>query len=263
MMLYRLIQRPELMQRLRDNPALAAAAGTPNNALQTNTPTPTATPGPTATATPLPNHYIWVPWRSQYDGTNYAAANCGPACLSMAMSYYGEWWSTKGVRKSTNDISGVIGIDEGTDWPSLSLAAKNRGFTLIGLYDDGPGYHKWTIDELSKQIEQEHPVILLVRYRDLLDHENSTYYGDHYIVFLGTMADGRVVYHDPAFQNEKEGAYKIMGQKEFIKAWTNTSVGQVCTGMALVWEQEGRKWDDPAAVTPTAPTPGPTKPAGN
>lgn len=211
----------------------------------TDTPTPTATPAPTATATPtpVPNNYIWIPWRSQFDGSAYASSNCGPASLGMAMSYYGEWWSTAGIRKSTNERSGVVGLDDGTDWPSLAYAAEKRGFTVVGLYDSAGNYRKWTIDDLVKETDQERPVILLVRFRALPGHTGSSYYGDHYIVFLGLMADGRVVYHDPAFYEEIDGSYRIMGQQTLLEAWGNTSVGQQYTAMSLVWEHEARKWD--------------------
>ncbi|MGQ9676928.1 MAG: C39 family peptidase [Chloroflexota bacterium] len=229
-------------------PLTSASLGTdtykPLGALDsTDTSTPTATPASTATATPVPNNYIWIPWRSQFDGSAYASSNCGPASLGMAMSYYGEWWSTAGIRKSTNERSGVVGLDDGTDWPSLAYAAEKRGFTVVGLYDSAGNYRKWTIADLVKETDQERPVILLVRFRALPGHAGSSYYGDHYIVFLGLMADGRVVYHDPAFYEEIDGSYRIMGQETLLEAWGNTSVGQQYTAMSLVWEHEARKWD--------------------
>lgn len=212
------------------------------------TPTATPTPAATATPTPEPNNYIWIPWRSQYDSSPYASSNCGPASLGMAMSYYGEWWSTASIRRSTNERSGVVGFDDGTDWPSLAYAAETRGFTVVGLYDSAGSYREWTIDDLVKETDQEHPVLLLVHFRSLPGHDDSTYYGDHYIVFLGLMADGRVVYHDPAYHHEIDGSYRIMGQETLLEAWGNTSVGQRYTAMSLVWEHEGRKWDDSTAA---------------
>lgn len=204
-----------------------------------------------ATPTPVPNRYIWIPWRSQFDGSPYAASNCGPACLGMAMSYYGEWWSTGSIRQSTNERSGVTGFDEGTDWPSLQYGAETRGFTVVGLYDSSGAYRKWTIDDLVKETDQGHPVLLLVHFRSLPDHVNSSYNGDHYIVFLGLMADGRVVYHDPAYSAEVDGAYRIIGQETLLEAWANTSVGQQCTAMSIVWDHDARKWDDTTVAQPT------------
>ena len=225
-------------------------------AARTPTPTPAAVlPGfttPTVTPTPVPNRYIWIPWRSQLDGSPYASSNCGPASLGMAMSYYGEWWSTKSIRTSTNDYSGVSGFDDGTDWPSLKYAAETRGFTVIGLFNASGGYREWTIDDLVGETDQGHPVLLLVRYRGLPGHEHSTYGGDHYIVFLGLMADGRVVYHDPAFYEEIDGSYRITSQETLMDAWAHTSAGLRCTAMSVVWEHESRKWDDPNAAEPAS-----------
>ncbi len=206
---------------------------------------------PAATPTPPPNNYIWVPWRSQFDGTTYAAGNCGPASLGMAMAYFGEWWSTSGIRKSTNEIMGAVSYDEGTDWPSLKYAAEKRGFKVVGLYESSGGYREWTMDELVREMEQGHPALLLVRQRSLPGHTGSSYDGEHYIVFLGLMADGRVVYHDSAFNDEIEGSYKIMSQETLMKAWVDTSVGLRYTAMSLVWEHEGRKWDESPVTQPT------------
>ena len=226
------------------DPSPSVSAPTPTRApALADMPMPTAAPMATPTPSPVPNNYIWIPWRSQFDGTAYASSNCGPAALGMAMSYYGEWWSSDGIRRSTNAWSGITGVDEGTDWASLKYAAEARDFKVAGLYDDAGAYRKWTIDDLVKEVEQGHPVILLVRYRSLPGNANADFGGDHYIVFLGLMADGRVVYHDSAYDEEIEGAYRIMSQEVLLEAWGNTSVGQQFTAMSLVWEDEGRMWD--------------------
>ncbi|MBI4317206.1 MAG: C39 family peptidase [Chloroflexi bacterium] len=235
----------------------APSSGTSTTAallLPTATPTSTATPTATATPTPKPNNYIWVPWRSQFDGTSYAAGNCGPASLGMMMSYFGEWWSTHGIRKSTMDISGAVPFDAGTDWPALKYAAEGRKFKVSGLYNSGGGYRKWTVDDLVKEIAQKRPVLLLVRQRLLPGHANTTNPFDHYVIFLGTMADGRVVYHDSAWEKEIDGSYKIMSQETLMKAWRDTSVGLQYTAMSLVWEGETRMWDAPTAAQGTPAT---------
>lgn len=235
---------------MADSQLSMSSSTIPHSPASTASPAPAATPTPTPTATPVPDNYIWIPWRSQFDGTAYASANCGPACLGMAMSYFGEWWSTSGIRTSTNARSGLAGLDDGTDWPSLEYAAEKRGFTVVGLYDSNGAYRQWTIDDLVNETEQGHPVILLVHQRSLPGHENSRYYGDHYIVFLGLMADGRVVYHDPAFNAEIDGSYRIASKETLLEAWGNTSVGLRYTAISLMWEHEGRKWDEKAATEP-------------
>lgn len=177
---------------------------------------------------------IWIPWRSQFDGTEYASGNCGPASLGMAMAYYGEWWSTHGIRKSVNNYLGYWGLDGGSSWESLEYAAEQRDFTVVGLYD-GDYYRQWTLDDLVEQTRLGRPVILLVRYWSLPDHGEEAWWGDHYIVFLGLTPDGRVVYHDPAYYDEYWGSYRVMSQERLERAWTRTASGLQHTAMALVW----------------------------
>ena len=179
--------------------------------------------------------YIWIPWRSQFDGTTYADSNCGPAALGMAMSYYGEWWSTNGIRKSVNTYLGYWGTDGGSTWEALKYAAEIRDFRVYGLYNPDGSYHRWTLDELLEQTNMERPVILLVRYWSLPGHGDEEWWGDHYIVFLGLTPDGRVVYHDPAFSDEFNGSYRLMTQERLIRAWTRTASGLQYTAMAVVW----------------------------
>lgn len=178
---------------------------------------------------------IWVPWRSQFDGTLYASGNCGPASLGMAMSYYGEWWSTHGIRKSVNEYLGYWGVDGGSSWESLKYAAEIRDFATVGLYDAEGYYRQWTIDDLVEQTSQGRPVILLVRYWSLPGHGDEAWWGDHYIVFQGLTSDGRVVYHDPAYFDEYWGSYRVMSQERLMRAWSRTASGLTYTAMALVW----------------------------
>jgi hypothetical protein len=178
---------------------------------------------------------MWIPWRSQFDGTDYASSNCGPASLGMAMSYYGEWWSTNGIRKSVNSYTGDWSEEGGADWESLKYAAEIRDFVVEGLYDYGAHYRQWTIDDLAMEASEGHPVVLLVRYWSLPGHEDEEWWGDHYIVVLGFTPEGDVVYHDPAFGDEYFGSYRVMSQERLMRAWSRTSSGVQYTGMAVVW----------------------------
>lgn len=170
---------------------------------------------------------IWVPWRSQFDGTLYASSNCGPAALAMAMSYYGEWWSTNHVRRTVNSYMGYWGLDGGSTWEALDYAARLYGFETRGLLEP------WSLDELVAATTAGHPVILLVRYWSLPDHSDDSWWGDHYIVFLGLTPDGQVVYHDPAFYDEYWGSYRVMSQERLERAWTRTACGLQHTALSI------------------------------
>lgn len=171
----------------------------------------------------------WAPWRSQFDGTYYSSANCGPAALGIVMAKYDEWWSTNGIRNSTNAYMQDWTYDNGTSWEALAYAAKVRGFAPYGLYG-GYGYHEWSMSELLAEVNQGNPVILLVRLKYLPGHFDSSRYVDHYIVFLGLDENGNVIYHDPA-----GGAYMTMSRETFRFVYGNTASGVNWSDMSLRW----------------------------
>lgn len=179
-----------------------------------------------------------VPYRSQFDGTAYADSNCGPATLGMLMSYYGEWWSSDGIRRDVNRSTGDWSADGGSTWESLAYAARKRGFTVLGLYG-GKSYRRWSIDELVGEARQGRPSMLLVRFRSLPGHERSSWWGDHYIVFMGLTAGGAVIYHDAAFWGDSGGAYRTMSQEQLKRAWGNNAAGIQYSAMVLQWPNGG------------------------
>lgn len=194
-------------------------------------------PGATRSAQRREDPYgrIWIPFRSQLDGSAAAGSNCGPATLGMLMSYFGEWWTTAGIRRSVNEYQGTWDPDAGSTWEAIAYAARKRGFRVIGLYNAAGGYRQWTIDDLVAQTKAGRPVMLLTRYWSLPGHANSDWWGDHYIAFLGLTPGGEVIYHDAAFPDEASGAYRTMSKDQLIRAWTRTSTGQQYTAMALEW----------------------------
>ncbi|HEX2923255.1 MAG TPA: C39 family peptidase, partial [Chloroflexota bacterium] len=113
--------------------------------------------------------------------------------------------------------------------------AEVRGFAVEGLYDYGDYYRQWTLDDLATEVNEGHPVLLLVRYWSLPCHGDEEWWGDHYIVFLGFTPDGDVVYHDPAFGSEYSGSYMVMSQERLMRAWSRTQSGIQYSGMAVVW----------------------------
>ncbi|MCL4535511.1 MAG: C39 family peptidase, partial [Bacteroidetes bacterium] len=157
-----------------------------------------------------------------------------PATLGMIMSFYGEHWSTTSIRRSVVEHSGIPSYDAGSTWEDIAYAAQKRGFTTIGLFDGMGGYRRWTFDDLMQQVQQGRPVMLLVRFWSLPGHEQKAWYGDHYIIFLGTTPNGDVVYHDSAWRGD-QGGYLVMSREQLDRAWTRTSIGVQYSAMALAW----------------------------
>jgi LysM repeat protein len=180
-----------------------------------------------------PAYLFDVPFRTQFDDTRYAESNCGPATLGMILSYYGVTTPSDDLRALVNRSTGVWSLDGGSDWESLVYAAAMSGFRADGLYSSPTQYRHWSVDDLFRYVRQGLPVMLLVRYRTLPGHEWGGWWGDHYIVVIGTTWDGRVIYHDSAFEDALEGSYRTMTKERLRTVWGQTSVGINYTGMVL------------------------------
>ncbi|MBI4321801.1 MAG: LysM peptidoglycan-binding domain-containing protein [Chloroflexi bacterium] len=185
---------------------------------------------PEAAASPVT---LQVLYRTQFDGSQYEESNCGPATLGMLMTYYDRWASTDALRQSVNESTGYWGLDGGADWESLVYAAEARGLRVKGLYEGPKRYRKWTLTDVLEEARAGRPVMLLVRYWSLPGHEQSSWWGDHYIVFLGQTDSGEVLYHDSAFEGNVEGAYRTMSQERLLRAWTGTVTGIRYSAMVL------------------------------
>ena len=174
-----------------------------------------------------------VPYRTQLvAGDPYANSNCGPAVLAMTFAYYGLPVTIAEARQDINSYMGLWSYDNGSSWLSMRWAAQVHGLQTYGLLDEDWLYTKWSLFDLVTESSLGNPSILLVRYRDLPGHESATWWGDHYIIFLGLDEYGNVVYHDPAFHGDL-GAWRTMSQERLMRAWNNTSVGLVRTAMSL------------------------------
>jgi hypothetical protein len=177
---------------------------------------------------------LFVPYRSQFDKSVYERSNCGVAAIAMALEHFGVPVPSLELRESINAMTGNWWKDSGIAWRHLMLAVQGRGLLVDGPYaaGDANAFRPWTLDELLAQTTQGRPVIALVRYRTLPGHEGAEYGGDHYVVVLGTAADGRVVYHDPAFRG-LAGAYRTTDRETFERAWSQTWIGQNRTAMVV------------------------------
>lgn len=180
-----------------------------------------------------PSYLFDVPYRTQFDGTRYAESNCGPATLGMLLSYYDNSASSDDLRTLVNRSTGDWSLDGGSDWESLVYAAAVNGFRVRGLYAAPEQYRQWSIDEVVQHVRRGIPVMLLVRYRTLPGHEGDGWWGDHYIVVIGTTWDGRIIYHDSAFEGSIEGSYRTMTKERLRTVWSQTSVGIPYSAMVL------------------------------
>jgi hypothetical protein len=163
-----------------------------------------------------------TPWRTQNSGI-CADGNCGPASLGMTMDYFGVHFTNDSIRRQINIYMNGDQNDcgsSGASWDSLQwFATTKAGLATVG-WSSG-----WSLDGISSQIAQGHPVVLLVHYRSLPGHENDSYAYDHYIVFEGIRNDGMVVYDDPDYLTAADGDNRTMTQQQLITAWSSNVSG--------------------------------------
>ncbi|MHB1413654.1 MAG: C39 family peptidase [Chloroflexota bacterium] len=139
-----------------------------------------------------------VPYRSQFDGTVWAASNCGPTSIAMVLEAYDQDVPTKTLRDRANQLYGIASPGTGTRIEDLARVVQERGLTTFGLMD-GRAFHKWTLDDVRAEIEAGRPVVALVYYPSLPNHKGGAAVG-HYIVIVGVEGDD-FLFNDSATHN--------------------------------------------------------------
>jgi hypothetical protein len=144
-----------------------------------------------------PEVWLKVPYRSQLDGTPWAAANCGPTSVSMILEAHGVQASSADVRRDVMALQGTPNCSEcGSFIEALAGATEKYGLRTLGLTGDDGKLRRWTLDDIRAALRAGHPVLPQVMYRQLPGREDVPYWGDHYIVITGLAGDF-FLYNDP------------------------------------------------------------------
>jgi hypothetical protein len=182
--------------------------------------------------------WLGVPARSQFDGTPYAAANCGPSALGMVLEAYGLWMPTHELRLLANALQGSWGYDDGIALDYLAEIGARAGLTPLGLYEEGRrGYHRWTVDEVRRAVRDGYPVIVLTKYRLLPG--NAAYGGEvnHYVVISGLIGDD-FLYNDSAYGGGG-GRALILPAAQLEMAWGTADIPHHAVAFAVGEERLG------------------------
>jgi hypothetical protein len=176
---------------------------------------------------------IWlgVPFRSQMDGGDFQFVNCGPASLTMVLAGFGLEVGPSQVRDYLNNLIDNFDTDLGTSLDVLSRIGKEAGLTPMDLYSDQGGYRNWSTDAVRWHVQQGHPVITLVKYRNLPGHSSSVSAFDHYIVISGLTPNG-FIYNDGAFTTTLGYGLEI-SDVELEYAWDNSSIPHHALALGL------------------------------
>jgi ABC-type bacteriocin/lantibiotic exporter with double-glycine peptidase domain len=157
-------------------------------------------------------------YRTQKDGSRYAASNCGPAALGMILDAYGVGLPTLELRRLTHTYQGTWPNRGGTALQHMAHVAEDFGIAVHGLYDvPDEQFHRWAIDEIRDQLRLGRWVVPLVRYNLLPGHEATNVRTGHYIVLYRAQADG-FVYDDPAYDPVEEGEGRWISRDQLDRA---------------------------------------------
>lgn len=161
-----------------------------------------------------------VPYRTQFDGSLWQGANCGPASIGTVLEAYGIGVSTQHLRDLANQLQGTSGYRDGTALETLRAIARQ-----YGLQTSGPGgsssLTRWTTDDIRRQIARGWPVVTLVRYRSLPWNSASTSPSLHYIVVVGTTGQGFFV-HDVGAAGGGVGTWRVLYASDLVQAWSDS-----------------------------------------
>ena len=175
--------------------------------------------------------WLGVPFRSQIDGGLFQYVNCGPASLTMVLAGFGLEVGPSQVRDYLNNLIDNFDTDLGTSLDALSRIAREAGLTPMDLYSDHGGYRNWSTDAVRWHLQQGHPVITLVKYRNLPGHTSSLSEFDHYIVISGLTPNG-FIYNDAAFSTTLGYGLEI-SDVELEYAWNNSSIPHHAVALGL------------------------------
>ena len=175
--------------------------------------------------------WLGIPFRSQIDGGVFQYVNCGPASLTMALAGFGLEVGPSQVRDYLNDLIDNFDSDLGTSLDVLSRISREAGLTAMDLYSDNGGYRNWSTDAVRWHVQQGHPVITLVKYRNLPGHTSSLSEFDHYIVISGLTPNG-FIYNDAAFATTLGYGLEI-SDVELEYAWNNSSIPHHAVALGL------------------------------
>lgn len=162
---------------------------------------------------------VWlpVPYYSQFDGSAYQSANCGPTALSMSLAAFGKHVSIQELRRAGNRMQGTAGMFHmGLGIDVLADLASRHGLTVRGLRSGGV-YDQWTFDEVRQALRNGNLVIPQVHLASMPGHGSSSRAVDHYVVITGFDGDS-FYYNDPAF-NGTAGYGMAISESALALAW--------------------------------------------
>ena len=167
-----------------------------------------------------------VTYKSQWDAdASDTRDDCGPACISMTLDFYG-------VKKTINDVFKKTGAAANAliSISQMSTAISAYGYTAKYLTNQ-------SFDQLKAYLDRQVPVIALVHYGDFTSRQDKGFAGGHFFLVVGYRDDG-VFVNDPDFWGtyRQDGDHHFYTMTDFMNGWRNASKDGNPTTSFLVFE---------------------------
>jgi len=194
-----------------------------------------------------PRDALAVTFMTQFDGSAFAATNCGPASVAMAINFAtGQKLTPLQVRQAIARLpGGGYAANPGSGTAVGDLARIARTHNVQVFMGDGAASVGWGPERIRRHLEQDHPVIVLTRLAHLPGYSPTSQI-DHYIVLIGANASG-YVYHDPG---QSSGAKRSISERQLQLAQKASGV----PGQGVAFAGPKSAASPSAASVPTAET---------
>jgi hypothetical protein len=157
-----------------------------------------------------------IPYRSQYEGTDWDGSNCGPASIGMVLEAYSRRLTVESLRKRANCLLGLADPEQGTAIEHLARIVRGEGLATVGPTGSS-GLIRWEIDSVRSEIAEGRPLVAQLRFALLPNHRDSGAAFDHYIVIVGVSGED-FIYNDPA--GSYQSGYRLrMTAAQLEEAW--------------------------------------------
>lgn len=159
---------------------------------------------------------LGVPYRSQWaDDADLNTADCGPTCVAMILNYFG-------VEATPNKLYDFLPDKKPGDYTSFVELARIAGKYDVKLDRQRPRNRKNALAVLREGIDQNRPVLVLVKYQPWQFKTKNIFKGGHFVVVTG-YDDDTITFHDPLFREKdvdlSPGSHFKMSTDLFCAGW--------------------------------------------
>jgi hypothetical protein len=183
------------------------------------------------------NIVLDVPFRTQLDNTNYSPTNSGPASLAMVLGGYGTNVAVSDLRALMNGLDGNYSPGALVRIETIARVAERGGLNVLDLYR-GARFNEWTVEQVREMIRRGYPVATLVQGAVLPGGTPPGAARERFITIIGMDGDD-LIYHDPAYPDEGQGAARRIPARLLEQGWLAASTPRLAAGFSLGPEARG------------------------